>query len=215
MALFDKLREPSLSFVSRGTQYTLESPWTLELALGLPGAPLTIRTLLGAAQWAEFRKTGKSRKAAEQLTKDSLATMGIAGEHLYEFLAVANDDALLPYLERDLGFPLEDLMDGTVTLRYVISIFSALPDDCSFRRKLSEPESRWSRSEWMLADMVDLLNRILQMSMHQTAVNYKMEKIKEPRPYYMRPEKPKEVRITPTADFIGMLKGGTFGKSKL
>lgn len=214
MALFNRLREPSLSFKSGGQEWTLESPWTLEKALDLVHKPLLIRELLGASQWALFRKTAKSRDEVIRLTKDSLVTIGVDGDALYEFLAVVHDDKLLPFLERDLGFPIEDLLEGVFPLRYVVSIFSGLPDDCAWKRKINEPESRWSRTEWMLADCVDLLNNILLMSKHQTAVNYKMEKIKDPRPVYIRPERPKEIVMTPTADFVSMLAGGVFGARK-
>lgn len=217
MSLFGNIREASLSFVSEGKTYTLLEPWTTELVLELSDRPLVIRKLLGD-QYVEWRKTHKTRKQMEQLTKDSLATIGCNGEHVYQMLSVLEDDKLFPFLEGDLnaaGIRIDDVLDGSVPIRRMVSVFAGLGRDSAWQRELNKPHSDWGTAEYMLAEICDLLNFQVQLQ-HVTAQVGGWQpkgKTRPPKPMFLRPgEEREKPKMNPTSDLIMMMKARRGGQ---
>ena len=210
MALFDALREPSLSFVSGDQTYKLRRAWTNEDVFKIYGNALLIRDMLTEKSYAKFRKNHKTTEAILQLTRDSLSTLGVSGDHVYALLTYLDDDELFPYLESDLlqaGVSIEGLLDGSIPIRRAVAVYTALPDGCALHKKRNEPYSEWGIQEHMLAEIADLLNWQVQLQ-HVTAQvgGWKPKgKTKPPEPMFKRPEPEKKKVFNPTSDLLAFL----------
>lgn len=217
MSLFGNVREASLSFVSEDVQYKLKRAWTNEDVLDLALNPLKIRDMISAASYQKWRAKHGTREQIDQFTKDSLSTLGVPGDSVYDLLAVLSDDNLYPLLEADLwsaGIAIEDVLSGAVPIRRVVAVFMGFPESCAWKRQLNKPHSEWGTAEFMLAEIADLLNFQVQLQ-HITAQVGGWQpkgKTKVPEPIFLRPgEERKKVKMDKTADLISLMKARRHG----
>lgn len=213
MSLFENARGMSLSFKSEGEEYTLARPWTVSDFLDIAEKPLAIRPMMEPESYTKWRKTHTKTSQALQLAEDSLATLGVNGEDAMQLLSALHDDKLFPLVEADLwkeGIELEEFLSGKIPLRTAINVFSSLNENASYQRKLNLPHSEWNRTEYILAEIADLLNFQVQLQ-HVTAQvsGWKPKSsTKPPGPIFKRPEdKSKKLEMHSTSDLVKMLKG--------
>lgn len=214
MALFDNVREPSLSFVSDGIEYKLSRPWTNKDILKLADSSLYIRSMLEPESYKKWRQSHTDRKAAIKLTQDSLVTAGIDGKQLYGMLAVLGDDGLFLLLEADLfsaGITIEGLLDGSIPMRRAVAVFMALPSNCAYKRELNKPYLDWDLKEHMLAELVDLMNFQTQLqSINAQVSGWKPDPgYDRPKPIFKRPEEEKPKVFNSLTDLLGASNAGT------
>lgn len=212
MPLFSNMRGASLSFVSEGTTYKLKTAWENESVLELIDNPLKIRDMVSKTTYQKWREKHGTREQLTQFTKDSLSTLGVPGDSVYDLLSVLSDDNLYPHLEADLwgaGIPIEDLLDGSAPIRRVVAVFMGLPETCAWKRHLNKPYSDWGTAEYMLAEIADLLNFQVQLQHITAQVGGWQPKGKHrpPKPMFLRPgEEREKPKMNKTEDLIALIK---------
>jgi hypothetical protein len=212
-ALMAEAEGVSLPFEYDGIEYFLVAQWEPKTLLLLADGKIlqAARTILGEKQWGKFREKYKSAKKVEGLLEASFGSLGLKKSDVYQLLAVMSDDELLPLLELDLralGLDLRDFFKGTLSLRLLVTALAQLPSESRLIVQLGKPDSEWSRVEYLLADIADLLNYNVVLS-HVNAQLQGMKKpVKAPKPIYKRPADRDQPKVFNSAvELHGFLNG--------
>jgi len=205
MALWHRLAEQSEEVTVQG--YSFPSPGIEELKLLLDGKELTfIRKLIGQ-NYQTWKQTNTKRKDARQFLDELFEEMGIPKDSAWSAIGIIRNDEFLRALEADLiiqGWSVEELFSGDMTFSRLALIIDHLPDSSNLLRKIAGPAANWTLEQYMLADMIDIVNyqTVFLMASAQGAGMTKIPK--PPRAWYTRPVVPPKEKpvFTKTEDAI-------------
>lgn len=182
----------SISFDYDGQTYELDGVWNHEvLDLVLSGKKIaSVRSLLGDEQWRKFRKKHGKEEHLDEIMEASLLACGITKDSFYGLCYVFLDDKLFSLFEVDLlrsNINLSDFFAENLSFRTLCTLFETLPIQSATMIEYIGPEAEWSRTEYFMADLIEMTNNILQMSHVNAQVNGLKKTIKAPGPIYVRP----------------------------
>jgi len=197
---------PSLSFVSKGEEFKLLTPWTLDHVVRLSNGQRTtlMRELLGERVWRKWLAPGRRRAELDSLIKDSFVTLGVDPEKFYELVGHLSDDQHCAALEADC-----------IELGTSITKLSLTQLYCVFMRpgydtNLGKVMTGWKHNDWditqqMLADIADLLNYNTMMTHIQAQLSGLKKKVKPPKPFFRRPNT--VTKFSTPADLKRLMRG--------
>lgn len=209
---FDGLRAEVLGASLSVDGYEVAYPSNEQILLLLENKEITlVRELLGE-NWKAWRGEYGQKQDIQRFLSELWDAMGIEKAQADNTLAILGSDKHFRALEADLtamGVPLGDLLRGSLSFRKLVTLTEALGPDSRLAAAFSDPLEHWSRTEYMLADVIDLLNYQLAFQAYIPAGVGHDKPIRPPKPSWPRPgsEKPK-VEFTPTEDakaFFGAL----------